>query len=71
MPLCQWPAGQSMEKSYLPPPLSHRELRLVSPLADLGKYSTDIIFKKDTMAYCDLILKNIQICENSVLNRIF
>ena len=30
MPLCERPAGQSMDKSYLP---SHRELGLGSPLA--------------------------------------
>ena len=48
MPLCERLAGQSMGKSYLH---SHRELELGSPLTDLGKYSTDMSFKKDTRAY--------------------
>ena len=38
MPLCEQPAGQSMENPTPPP--SHRELGLGSPLKDLGKYRT-------------------------------
>ena len=50
MPLCERPAGQNMENPTSP---SHKELVFGSPLADLGKYSTAMSFKK---AYWDIIL---------------